>query len=163
MGDNISPGEIVIACAWMEKEYMQTLQDEDKKHFTAGRYMDDVILIYKEGGKWDSKKFQDKLTKHCYAPPLTLEPSKEGVFLETEFEIVRNKIVHRLKMIIKMHFNRTFGDINTITVLLPMSGRGQLSWLHLTKYNFLPQIGSNVPSVEYSKQESSWQQDTLTQ
>ena len=53
MGDNISPGETVIACACMEKEYMKTLQDEDKKHFKAGRYMDDVILIYKEEEKWD--------------------------------------------------------------------------------------------------------------
>ena len=97
MGDNISPGETVIACAWMEKEYMKTLQDEDKKHFKAGRYMDDVILIYKEEEKWDNKTFHDDLTKHCYAPPLTLEPSKDGVFLETEFEIVKNKIVHRLK------------------------------------------------------------------
>merc|ERR1712014_427486 len=59
--------------------------------------MDDIILIYKEEEKWDSKKFLDNLTKNCYAPPLTLEPSKDGVFLETEFEIVRNKIVHRLK------------------------------------------------------------------
>ena len=30
-------------------------------------------------------------------PPLNLEPSKEGVFLETEFEIKNNQVVHRLK------------------------------------------------------------------
>ena len=30
-------------------------------------------------------------------PPLTLEPSPDGVFLETEFDVVNNEIYHRLK------------------------------------------------------------------
>ena len=48
---------------------------------------------YLEG--WD--KFQKELTDQCYVPPLNLEPSKDGVFLETEFEIINNQVVHRLK------------------------------------------------------------------
>ena len=67
--------------------------------------MDDVILVCKDETRWDSKSFQESLTKQCYIPPLCLEPSKEGVFLETEFEIVRNKIVHRLKNDNKDAFN----------------------------------------------------------
>ena len=59
--------------------------------------MDDVILVYKNETDWDSQSFKEALTKHCYVAPLCLEPSKEGVFLETEFEIINNKIVHRLK------------------------------------------------------------------
>ena len=97
MGDAISPGETVIACAWMENEYMQGLQEEDKKHFSAGRYMDDVILVCKHERTWDYKGFQAALTNQCYISPLHLEPSKEGVFLETEFEVLQNKINHRLK------------------------------------------------------------------
>ena len=42
-------------------------------------------------------RFKKDLTDQCYIPPLKLEPSKEGVFLETEFEIQKNHIVHRLK------------------------------------------------------------------
>lgn len=97
MGDNLSPGETVIACAWMENEYMSSIAEEDKKHFLAGRYMDDVILVTKNETKWDNKHFEKELTKYCYVPPLSLEPSKEGVFLETEFEIQDNHITHRLK------------------------------------------------------------------
>ena len=32
MGDNISPGETVIACAWMENEFMGNLQEEKIKN-----------------------------------------------------------------------------------------------------------------------------------
>ena len=84
---------------------MKNLQDTDKTHFAAGRYMDDVILVCKDETGWDSKNFQENLTKECYVPPLCLEPSKEGVFLETEFEVVRNKVVHRLKNDNKDAFN----------------------------------------------------------
>ena len=78
MGDAISPGETVIACAWMENEYMQGLQEEDKKHFSAGRYMDDVILVCKHESTWDYKGFQAALTNQCYVSPLcafSLRPS----------------------------------------------------------------------------------------
>ena len=59
--------------------------------------MDDVILIYKKEADWNSQSFVKDLTNQCYVAPLCLEPSKDGVFLETEFEIIQNKIVHRLK------------------------------------------------------------------
>ena len=54
-------------------------------------------LVTKKETRWDSNRFKKDLTDQCYIPPLKLEPSKEGVFLETEFEIKRNHIVHRLK------------------------------------------------------------------
>ena len=82
---------------WMEQEYMNCLHEEDKKHFQAGRYMDDIILVSKEETGWDSKRFQEEFTKQCYVPPLSLEPSKDGVFLETEFEVCKNQVAHRLK------------------------------------------------------------------
>ena len=105
MGDNISPGETIIACAWMENEFMQTLQEKEKNHFQAGRYMDDVILVYKKEATWDHESLENNLTNQCYVAPLCLEPSKDGVFLETEFEIINNKIVHRLKNDNKDAFN----------------------------------------------------------
>ena len=107
--------------------------------------------------------FQDKLTKHCYAPPLSLEPSKEGVFLETEFEIVRNKIVHRLKNDNKDAFQPHIWRYQHYNSFAPYVRKRAVIMAAFNKVHFLPQIGSNVPSVEYSKQESSWQQDTLTQ
>ena len=59
--------------------------------------MDDVILVCKECEGWDHEHFMQDMTSNCYMPPLNLEPSKDGVFLETEFLIKDNKIVHRLK------------------------------------------------------------------
>ena len=83
--------------------------------------------------------------------------------LKPSLKLLKTKLCTDWKMIIKMHSNLTFGDINTIIVLLPMSGKEQLSWQLSTKYNSMPQIGINVLWVEYSKQENSWLKDTLTQ
>ena len=96
MGGPLSPGATIITCAWMEQEFMHGLHDDDKDCFSAKRYMDDVILVCKECEGWDHEHFMQDMTSNCYMPPLNLEPSKDGVFLETEFLIKNNKIVHRL-------------------------------------------------------------------
>ena len=59
--------------------------------------MDDVITVCKNTVGWDKDFFHEELKSKCYVAPLTLEPSKEGVFLETEYEIREQRIVHRLK------------------------------------------------------------------
>ena len=97
MGGPLSPGATIVTCAWMEQEFLHSLHKEDRSYFTAKRYMDDVIMVCKDGGCWDHSHFLHELTTNCYMPPLNLEPSAEGVFLETEFEICNNQIVHRLK------------------------------------------------------------------
>ena len=97
MGDAISPGATICSCAWMEQEFLANISEESKHLFAAGRYMDDVISIYKKSDAWDYQRFDEDLEKQCYIAPLKLEASKVGVFLENEFEIRANKIVYRLK------------------------------------------------------------------
>ena len=38
MGDPHSPGMAIITCAWMEKEWMNTLSSQDKTQFCAARF-----------------------------------------------------------------------------------------------------------------------------
>ena len=35
MGDPLSPGMTIGACAWMESEWLQTIAKEDRKYFMA--------------------------------------------------------------------------------------------------------------------------------
>ena len=85
MGDPLSPGMTIGTCAWMENEYLATLTEEDKQRFKAKRFMDDILLFYRQDDKWDSEKFLNDFTEsHCYQKPLKLEPGRGGVFLETK-------------------------------------------------------------------------------
>ena len=98
MGGPLSPGATIVTCAWMEQEFLHGLHDVDKTYFKTKRYMDDVILVSKEGGCWDHSHFLRALTTDCYMPPLNLEkPDVDNVFLETEFNICGDTITHRLK------------------------------------------------------------------
>ena len=97
MGDALSPGATIMACAWMEHSYMEGISQRDRQYFKAGRYMDDLIVAYADTDEWDAAAFLQSVSDDCYVAPLTLEPSKPGVFLETEFEVIRGRIVHRLK------------------------------------------------------------------
>ena len=87
MGDPLSPGATIIACAWMEMEYMNGLHDSDKKYFEAMRYMDDLLIVCKDAMHWDMKSFLTDIHANCYVAPLKLEDAAAGVFLETEFEM----------------------------------------------------------------------------
>ena len=97
MGGPISPGMTIGACAWMEMEWLNSVAQEDKKFFKAARYMDDILCIYAETDKWDSARFLEYQSKECYMPPLELQEAGNSIFLETEFEIHKDEIQHRLK------------------------------------------------------------------
>ena len=56
MGDALSPAMTIGTCAWMEKEWMDSLHLDVKKRFIAKRYMDDILLLYEKHG-WDSARF----------------------------------------------------------------------------------------------------------
>ena len=47
MGDPLSPGMTIGTCAWMEKEWMNTITVQDQQRFRAKRFMDDILLIYR--------------------------------------------------------------------------------------------------------------------
>ena len=47
----------IIACAWMENEWLQTLTDKDKACFAARRFMDDILMVYAKNDRWDHEKF----------------------------------------------------------------------------------------------------------
>ena len=98
MGDPLSPGMAIGTCAWMEKEFMNTIPQTVKDNFCARRFMDDVILFYAEHDGWDYERFVREIcTFAIYHPPLELEPGKEGTFLETRFRIDDGRVVHWLK------------------------------------------------------------------
>ena len=98
MGDAHSPGMCNIACAWMEDEWLQTVHPDSREHFTARRYMDDLLIFYARSSGWDEERFLRDLCGECYLPPLKLEDGGEGTFLETSFRITEtNQIQHWLK------------------------------------------------------------------
>ena len=98
MGDPHSPGMTIGTCAWMEKEWMDTIHSDTKKLFRAKRYMDDILLLYAAHDRFQHDKFlRDFERSDCYFPPLVLEEAKPDTFLETTFEIIDNKIRHWLK------------------------------------------------------------------
>jgi hypothetical protein len=97
MGDPLSPGMTIGACAWMEEEWMETLDDKDKERFGAKRFMDDILLIKAKHG-WDAEKFTtDFIESECYQKPLELEAGNEGTFLEVRYKIEGNTIRYKLK------------------------------------------------------------------
>ena len=88
MGDPNSPGMTIITCAWMEKQWMMTLDSDTKNRFIARRYMDDILMFYSRSGEWDHERFlKDFERSDCYMPPLCLEEGQAGTFLETNFQI----------------------------------------------------------------------------
>ena len=98
MGDAHSPGMTIGTCAWMEHEWLQTLQADTRSMFAAKRYMDDVLCFYASSSNWDEERFLADLCSECYLPPLKLEDGGEGTFLETSFRITKtNRIQHWLK------------------------------------------------------------------
>jgi hypothetical protein len=98
MGDPLSPGMTIGACAWMENEWMQTLTEQDKARFGAKRFMDDILLIKAKNAEWDAKKFTDEfISSECYQKPLELEEGNEGTFLEVRYRIEDNRIRYKIK------------------------------------------------------------------
>ena len=98
MGDPISPGMTIGACAWMEKEWLASIAEHNKGYFHAGRYMDDIIMLYTKAPWWDHERFlSDFERSECYMKPLKLEDSKPDTFLETSFKIDGNRVEHWLK------------------------------------------------------------------
>lgn len=86
------------ACAWMEKEWMQTIAPSVKDLFCARRYMDDVLLLYAANASWDHEAFSaDMQRSTCYVPPLALTEGKPDTFLETRFSVEGSHIRHWLK------------------------------------------------------------------
>ena len=70
MGDALSPGMTIGTCGWMEREWMNTLDEHTKKKFRAKRYMDDILLLLNKQG-WDYERFyKDFKESHCYMYPL---------------------------------------------------------------------------------------------
>ena len=98
MGDPLSPGMTIGACAWMEDSWLQTIAKDDRAFFKMKRFMDDILLVYAKTDAWDADKFLEDFThSHCYQEPLRLEPGKEGTFLETSFWVHGDRIRHQLK------------------------------------------------------------------
>ena len=98
MGDPLSPGMTIGACAWMEQEWLETIAEKDREYFRAKRFMDDIAIVYADSPRWDSKKFiADFAESQCYQKPLKLERGNDGTFLETRVWIEGNQIRHKLK------------------------------------------------------------------
>ena len=86
------------SCAWMEQEWLKTIDASDRKFFRAKRFMDDIAIVYASTPQWDSERFIADFTQsQCYQEPLKLEPGKDGTFLETRVWIRNNQIRHKLK------------------------------------------------------------------
>ena len=95
MGDPLSPGLTIGTCAWMEKEWKITLDNETKDRFKAGRYMDDIIMMTGGQGDWKKEEFlEDFMKSDCYWKPLKLEKGKDNIFLETKFKVATNGEIH---------------------------------------------------------------------
>ena len=97
MGDPHSPGMTIGTCAWMEHEWLQSINGDSQSNFKARRYMDDLLVFYARNDSWDEARFLQDIGGHCYLPPLKLEDGTAGTFLETSFEITGNTIRHWLK------------------------------------------------------------------
>jgi hypothetical protein len=99
MGDSLSPAIAIGTTAWMETEWMQSLDTATKARFRAGRFMDDVIMVVSSSPGWDADAFvRDFESSTCYMPPLKLEAADDTCFLETKFALLPNGTFrHRLK------------------------------------------------------------------
>ena len=96
MGDPLSPGMTIGACAWMENKFLNSIPSDSKDYFRAKRYMDDVIAIISNDSTWDRVQFMNSFAT-CYDDPLKLEKAEPNIFLETEFTQFNNEVSHRLK------------------------------------------------------------------
>ena len=77
---------------------MCTIAPGDKQHFCAGRFMDDILMLFRKAPNWDHGRFlADFARSECYHPPLELEDAKDDTFLETTFRVEGNTIRHWLK------------------------------------------------------------------
>jgi hypothetical protein len=98
MGDPLSPGMTIGTCAWMEREWMQSIAAKDRSFFRGGRYMDDIILVLSKSDGWDRERFlRDFVASECYWPPLKLEAGTPEVFLETRYEGTAAGVRYRLR------------------------------------------------------------------
>ena len=89
MGSALSPPLAIGTLAWMEQEWMHTLEDDVKARFRMKRYMDDVITITaKDDSVWDVDRFREDFRRsECYWAPLKLEAAESAHFLETTLEL----------------------------------------------------------------------------
>jgi hypothetical protein len=84
MGDPISPAMTIGACAWMENEWMESINPLDKLMFKAKRYMDDIIMVYAKADWWNHEKFLEEFSNsEIYCKPLKLTDGDQDTFLET--------------------------------------------------------------------------------
>ena len=98
MGDPLSPGMTIGACAWMEQKWLAGLPHEHRQHFMAKRFMDDIIIAYRADDAWDHQRFIHRfIYSDCYHKPLTLTPGNEGIFLETQFWQQNGRLRYKLK------------------------------------------------------------------
>ena len=75
MGDPHSPGMCIGACAWMEKEWINTIEESKKKFFRFARYMDDVITVYAKNKTFNHNELLDSQQTECYTPN---DPNGDG-------------------------------------------------------------------------------------
>ena len=69
-----------------------------KERFMAGRYMDDILLVYAASPDWDHKGFvRDFARSDCYKAPLKLVDAKDDTFLETTFALQSGRFRRWLK------------------------------------------------------------------
>ena len=89
MGSALSPPLAIGTLAWMEQEWMHTLEDDVKARFRMKRYMDDVITITaKDDSVWDVDRFREDFRRsECYWAPLKLEAAESTHFLETTLDL----------------------------------------------------------------------------
>ena len=84
----------------MEDEWMKNLDENTKSNFRSIRYMDDVLTVYAKNDTWRHDDYLKDFREQCYFPPLSLETTTDGLFLETELQIGNgNNIRYWLKNI----------------------------------------------------------------
>ena len=84
MGMEIAPAMTIGTCAWMEKEWMNTMTEENKRNIVGMRYMDDLFIM---STKRKGKGIIANLEKELYWEPMKLLKTDDNTFLETEYEM----------------------------------------------------------------------------
>ena len=98
MGCPTSPGMTVLTTAWMEREWMASIDPQSKPFFKGMRYMDDILLFISLSDKWNHERFLSHFCNECYWKPLTLtHPDVQDTFLETKFVVENQQVQTRLK------------------------------------------------------------------
>ena len=99
MGSALSPALAVGTLAWMEQEWMASLEPDAKTRFRMGRYMDDVLTVVAHSDEWRADELvRDFESSTCYMPPLKLDRADSTYFLETRIELTSDgHFRHRLK------------------------------------------------------------------